>query len=160
MPCYLFTYHAYGTWLPNRKQGYVKRGSGILPSSDHMHRLYVTAMKEGVVAFDEHGQRQAIETLLKSQAPQRFDLHFVATDTTHIHALTAWRDDRQPIPMRGGLKTSLSKAFNLEFHRRTWFAEGGSRKQVLDRKHYDHLMNIYLPKHSGWKWSRARGLFK
>jgi hypothetical protein len=31
MPCYLFTWHAYATWLPDRKQGYVEKGRGILP---------------------------------------------------------------------------------------------------------------------------------
>jgi len=159
MPCYL-TYHAYGTWLPNRKQGYVKRGRGILPTSDHMHRLYSTAMKEDVVAFDERSQRQAIETLLSSQTLQQFELHFVATEATHIHSLLAWRGDRESKKLRSLIKTSLSKAFNVAFHRRSWFAEGGSRKQVRDREHYDYLVNVYLPKHSGWKWSRARGLFK
>src|SRR4051794_35604479 len=29
MPCYLFTYHAYGSWMPDHKRGYVHRGQGV-----------------------------------------------------------------------------------------------------------------------------------
>ncbi|MEM1305417.1 MAG: hypothetical protein AAGG46_11005, partial [Planctomycetota bacterium] len=29
MPVYLFTYHTYGSWLPDRPQGYVQRDQGI-----------------------------------------------------------------------------------------------------------------------------------
>ena len=34
MPCYLFTYHGYGTWLPDRSRGYVRRKEGILPTDE------------------------------------------------------------------------------------------------------------------------------
>lgn len=53
MPCFLFTYHAHGTWLPNRSRGYVKRGQGILPPDETMHQRYSQAMKEPKVNFDE-----------------------------------------------------------------------------------------------------------
>jgi hypothetical protein len=40
MPCYLFTYHAYGSWMPDRVEGYVRRGQGILPRDTQMASLY------------------------------------------------------------------------------------------------------------------------
>jgi REP element-mobilizing transposase RayT len=160
MPCYLFTYHAYGTWLPGRKQGYVKRGRGILPTNAHMHRLYAAALKEDVVKLQETHQLQVINSLLESQAPQHFDVHYAATDATHVHGIVAWRDDRNALKLRGLIKSSLTRSFNGAFHRRTWFAEGASRKQIRDREHYDYLVNVYLPKHNGWKWSQGRGLFQ
>jgi hypothetical protein len=40
MPCYLFTYHAYGSWMPDRPQGYVRRGKGILPTDTRMAERY------------------------------------------------------------------------------------------------------------------------
>ena len=155
MPCYLFTYHAYGSWLPDRKQGYVKRHQGILPQDMQKHGLYAKAMTEEIVNFSSEHQRCIIESLIKSQTPQRFELHYVATDPTHVHALLAWRDDRNVVAMPGLVKGSISRELNAAMKRRTWLSEGGSRKQVRNREHFDYLMTTYLPKHSGWKWSVA-----
>ena len=46
------------------------------------------------------------------------------------------------------------------FEKREWLVEGGSCKQVKDRKHFDYLRNIYLPKHYGWKWHPDLGMHK
>jgi len=160
MPCCLFTYHAYGSWLPNREQGYVKRHQGILPQDMQKHRLYAKAKIEEIVAFASEHQRCAIKSLIESQAPQRFELYFVATDATHLHALLAWRDDRNVVAMRGFVKGSISRAMNAAFNRRTWLSEGGSRRQIRNREHFDYLMAVYLPKHSGWKWNVVEGLHR
>ena len=160
MPCSLFTYHAYGSWMPDRKQGYVKRHQGILPQDLPMHRLYMKAMTEETATFDSEHQRCAIEALIKSQTPQRFKLHSVATDPTHIHALLAWQDERNIVAMRGLVKGSISRRLNAGMQHRTWLSDGGSRKQVRNREHFDYLMTVYLPKHSGWKWSLAKGFHR
>lgn len=159
MPCFLFTYHAHGTWLPNRKQGYVKRGQGILPPDEWMHRLYVGAMKEPIVSFEDQHQRWAIATLLESEPLQRFELYGVAIDMTHIHVLLGWRDERGPNKLKSLIKGSLTRRFNQGFGRRDWFVDGGSRKQVRSRGHFDYLLTTYLPKHAGWKWNQEKGLF-
>lgn len=159
MPCFLFTYHAHGTWLPNRKQGYVKRGQGILPPDERMYGLYVRSMKEPIVQLADEHQRWAIDILLKSKPLQKFELYSVATDTTHIHVLLGWRDAREPSKLKSQIKSSLSRRFNEAFERRDWFVDGGSRKQVRDRKHFDYLMTKYLPKHTGWKWNRSKGFY-
>jgi hypothetical protein len=39
-------------------------------------------------------------------------------------------------------------------------SENGSRKHVKDREHFDYLVNVYLPKHTGWKWSESLGYHK
>ena len=36
MPCYLFTFHAYGTWMPDREEGFVRREQGILPPDEEL----------------------------------------------------------------------------------------------------------------------------
>lgn len=159
MPCYLFTYHAYGSWLPGRTRGYVKRGQGILPPDKHMHRLYAEAMKETAVEFNEQPQRWSIAALLESEPLQRFELYYVSTDATHLHVLLGWRGNRDPITMRGLVKGSLTRRLN-SFERRTWFAQGGSRKQVRSSGHFNYLVTTYLPKHTGWKWSREKGLHR
>lgn len=160
MPVYLLTYHAYGSWLPDRRQGYVKRSRGILAPDAHMHRLYAEAMKDTVVVFADQQQRHAIAEILESQTPQRFETYFIATDATHIHILLGWRDERAAANMKALVKGSLTRRLNRMLGRREWLSEGGSRKQVRSRGHFEHLMRTYLPKHAGWKWSRDRGLHR
>ena len=36
MPCYLFTFHAFGTWMPDREEGFVRREQGILPPDEEL----------------------------------------------------------------------------------------------------------------------------
>ncbi len=38
MPCYLFTFHAFGTWMPDREEGFVQRKKGILPPDEELAR--------------------------------------------------------------------------------------------------------------------------
>jgi hypothetical protein len=157
MPVYLFTYHAYGSWMPDRARGYVRRDEGIVARSEHMHELYTEAMKgEPVQLLVEH-QRRVVESVRESQEKQKFVAYYVANDASHTHLLLSWKDDRGAVKMRGLVKSSLSRALNASFLSQQWFNEGGSRKRVRDRKHFDYLMETYLPAHRGVKWSRDTG---
>jgi hypothetical protein len=149
MPCYLFTYHAYGSWMPDRTLGYVKRNRGILAADASMARKYERIMNDKPVLFDESAQETILVSILESRAKQSFDAHFIATDPTHVHLLLAWRDSRTWLRMRSSIKRSQSHRLNMELGRRDWFVEGGSRKRVKDREHYDYLVTHYLPKHTG-----------
>ncbi len=44
------------------------------------------------------------------------------------------------------------RRLNRDFERRPWFSKGGSRKQVADQEHFDYLVHVYLPRHTGRKW--------
>jgi hypothetical protein len=160
MPCFLFTYHAHGSWLPDRAQGYVRRGRGILPPDTHMHGLYTRAMISSTTQFAECHQKQLILNVLESRLPQRFEPYFIATDITHVHVLLSWRDGRKAEKVRALLKGSMTRSMNTAFGRQNWFVEGGSLKRVRDRDHFDYLVSKYLPRHTGLKWSRSRGIFK
>jgi len=81
----------------------------------------------------------------------------VATEISHAHVLVGWRDSRTWLRLRSTIKSSMTRYLNREFERQEWFVEGASRKRVKDRKHFDHLVMRYLPKHAGWKWSPERG---
>lgn len=157
MPVYLFTYHAYGSWLPDRRQGYVKRKRGILPSDQEEAARYRNAMLEEEVTLRPEHQRLLLVTLLESQEKQRFFTHGVATDATHLHTLVSWADDRRVVPVRSRIKSSLSRAMNGEFGKREWLSEGGSRRRVREQTHFDHLLARYLPKHSGLVWIEGKG---
>src|SRR5262245_39929382 len=94
MPCYLFTFHAYGSWLPNRKRGYVHRGDGILPPDIRMAQLYRSNLKQAEVRFDQTAQRHLVEAALQSAERQNLRCHFVSSDPTHVHILVSWSYER------------------------------------------------------------------
>jgi hypothetical protein len=158
MPCYLFTWHAYGTWMPDRPQGYVKRGRGILPSDAAEAARYRARQKEPKAAFDATVQRLMIDEAIIAADKRRFRLHGVATDSTHVHALVSWADERPFEELKRGLRESLSRRLNATVRRR-WLIHNGSRKNVKDYGHFNYLMDEYLPKHCGWKWREALGYY-
>ncbi len=159
MPCYLFTYHAYLSWLPDRKRGYTHRGQGILPPDPDMADRYRRNAKESPVSFEPDSQKIMIEEVLIAAKFQRFTVDSIGTDPSHLHLLNHWRDEREFDVIRNGLRSSLTRRLNRDFGKRTWFSESASRKRVLDQEHFDYLVVTYLPDHPGWKWSSERGLY-
>lgn len=159
MPCYLFTYHTFGSWYPDRAQGYVARGQGILPRDTKMAEVYRSRAKHETVLVEEQHQQAIIHRLIDAVGYINCRLHAVATDSTHIHVLVSWRNERTWQQNRASLKKSLTLMLKERFEDRPWFAENASRKRVTDREHFDYLMDIYLPRHKGWKWREDRGLY-
>jgi len=160
MSCYLFTYHAYRSWMPDRPQGYVRRHEGILSSDREMARLYARKDKHDMVRILSDVQLEAIATLQEAVCHIGCRLLFVATDSTHVHSVVSWVGERTWLQNRTSLKRSLTITLKQKFGKRPWLSEGASRKQVRDQAHFDYLVTQYLPKHSGWKWDERRGLFK
>jgi REP element-mobilizing transposase RayT len=159
MPCYLFTYHAYGTWYPDRQQGYVRRGQGILPSDPKAGHTYRERAAHDTILLDEIHQQAIIARLIEAVSFIHCRLHAVATDSTHIHVLLSWRGDRTWQQNRISLKKSMTLMLKRQFANRPWFSENASRKRVENQEHFDHLMNTYLPKHNGWKWREDAGYY-
>jgi REP element-mobilizing transposase RayT len=160
MPVYLFTYHAYRSWMPDREEGFVQRGEGVQPKNQALSNIYRQQANEDQLDFSEETQKKLIDEVLIAGKHQGFDAHFIATDSTHVHVLVSWKTDRTWKQLRNRLKTSISIRLNRELGRRTSLSEGASRKQVKDQSHFDRLVRQYLPKHRGWKWQAGRGLFK
>ena len=152
MPCYLFTYHAYGSWMPDRQEGFVRRGQGVLPPDDELASRYRTDARQSNVVFRSDVQRVLLDELLAACVHQECRGHYIATETTHVHALVSWTDERPWKRLRTGLKSSLTRCLNRKFRRRNWFSEGSSRRRVKDQSHFDRLVGEYLPSHRGWKW--------
>jgi hypothetical protein len=160
MPVYLFTFHAYGTWMPDRPRGYVRRGEGVLPTDVEMAEMYRRLAQEPHAIFSEAVQRAFIDEALIAGEKQRFEVRFIATETTHVHVLLSWRSEKPWEKVRSGLRQSFTRRLNRDFERREWFVDGASRKRVKDRNHFDHLVETYLPAHSGWKWSKEKGCYR
>lgn len=160
MPVYLFTYHAYGSWMPDHERGYTPRGDGVRPPNDAMAERYRANQRDPTVVFDEPIQRLLIDETQVAAKFQRLRVHFLATEPTHLHALVSWTDGRPWHTVRAQLRASLTRRMNRELRRRTWFGESASRRAVVDQEHFDHLVSSYLPDHGGWKWSPAEGLYR
>jgi hypothetical protein len=160
MPCYLFTYHAFGSWLPDHRRGYVHRGQGILPPDQHMADIYRTNLKQAVITFPATIQRELIIGTLQACEHQQVRCHYIATEPTHAHVLVSWNSNRTWEIVRKQIRSNITRKLNSAHKRQNWFSKSPSRKQVRDRKHFDHLITTYLPKHSGLKWSELQGIFQ
>jgi hypothetical protein len=160
MPCYLFTYHAFGSWMPDRRRGYVKRHAGILPPDERMAELYRANVRQAEVCFTDAIQRTLIDQSLDACNRQHLRCHYIATESTHVHVLVSWRIKRTWRTTRAKLRESLTRRLNEDVSRQAWFSKSPSRKRVRNRKHFEYLVREYLPKHKGWKWSEERGVFR
>ena len=161
MPCYHFTFHGYGTWMPDEDDGYVRRGEGHLPQDTTEASKYRSRMKNGEIKFNDSMQLAIIDEVHAASEHQMFRVHYVATEPTHVHILVSWQDDqRASEKIRSSIRQSLSRQLSKQFGRRQWLSEGGSRRKVLNEDHYGYLAAVYLPEHGGWKWSEDKGLFK
>jgi hypothetical protein len=89
MPCYLFTYHAYRSWMPDRRQGYVRRHKGILARDLKMACQYEENAKFAEVQFEHQHQETIIDILCDASSHVASRLHYVATDISHVHVLAS-----------------------------------------------------------------------
>ena len=160
MPCYLFTYHGYGTWMPDRKQGYVKRHQGILATDVRMATIYKKNLKAPIVCFGNTEQLVLLDELETACIAQGYSLHHAATDESHAHVLVSWKKNRKWQVVRAKLGESMTRRLNLDIKRRQWFAKSPSRKRVENQEHFDYLTQIYLPNHRGWKWRENGGKYR
>jgi REP element-mobilizing transposase RayT len=160
MPCFLFTYHAHGTWLPDRPEGFVHWRDGLQPTNERLAKSYRAKMTVAEAEFDESLQLLLINELQTAAGFQRFRVHAIATEPTHVHALISWADERSPQILGDGIKESLSRRLTKERAKRKWLAKGGSERRVKDQEHFDYLVKVYLPSHGGWKWEEGRGLYR
>jgi hypothetical protein len=63
MPVYLFTYHAYRSWMPDRNRGFVRRKEGILPADRGLSNVYKQQAICDEVELAETLQKLLIEEL-------------------------------------------------------------------------------------------------
>jgi hypothetical protein len=170
MPVYLFTFHAYRSWMPDHPRGYTKRRRGYLAPDEDMAENYRRRANGDGILFDAALQRALIEEAGVACVHQNLRMHAGSTEPSHVHLLVSWRSAKTWTQVRASLKSSLSRLLSrtpgggrinpdetdtgacvLKLSR------GGSRKQVRDRAHFNHLMTRHLPDHSGVKWFDDRG---
>jgi REP element-mobilizing transposase RayT len=159
MAVYLFTLHAYRSWNADRPEGFVQRGQGIQPTNPALAEAYDEAAGHPPVIFDRPMQRLLIETGRDVCKRREWRLHGASVDATHLHMLVSWQGYRAWSDVRGKIRNIMSLELSKQIGPvgRPWFSREGSRKHVTDRRHFDHLMQTYLPKHCGLQWYEDRG---
>ncbi|MCA9235718.1 MAG: hypothetical protein KDA44_09610 [Planctomycetales bacterium] len=130
MPYVLLTYHAYGSWLPDRPQGFVHWHEGLQRQNKRLARVYRATMTADEVTFDLAVQRTMIAAVRDAAGFQRFRVHAIACEPTHLHAVASWRDGRPLDALSTGIKTSLTRRLNLEHGRGMWLSKGASKQPV------------------------------
>lgn len=146
--------------MPDNPRGFAPEGEGCQPPNPELADAYRDAAKFEPVEFDQPTERFLIEVAQDVCGRRPWHLHAAATEPSHIHCLVSWRDRSRWEDVRGKIKNILS----LELSKRAgcfgrpWFSELASRKRVLDRGHFNYLIETYLNKrHGGWRWTEKHG---
>lgn len=154
MPVYLFTMHAYRSWMPDRPQGYVRRGKGLLEPDCGRAFAYRQAATEPPVSFGPVEYPVMAWIAHDCCVNRGWQLRAITIVPSHTHVVVSWRDAID----RGEVFAKIKNLMSLELNRRAgqhrehWFSRSGSKQQVKDREHYERLLNEYLPKHNGYFW--------
>ena len=157
MPVVHYSPHVYGTWMPDRPQGYVHHTRGLLPPDPKRARRYRRDQREPSASFDARTQKLLGQTMLDAQEPQAMEVLSLASDPSHFHALLGWRDDRDEDQVCRAARSSLTRVLNREVGRRTWFTRGSDQRPVVRREHFRYLVEEYHKSHIGWAWCRWNG---
>jgi hypothetical protein len=80
MPCFLFTVHGYGTWLPDRDDGFVLRGKGLQLRNDRLAAVYRRRSTHDVAFLLDDVQCCIIDALLQAIDEQGLRGHYIATE--------------------------------------------------------------------------------
>jgi len=154
MPVYLFTYHTYRSWMPDRPKGYVRRDQGILPPSAAMARRYVQRARHSAIRFDVPQRWHLIDTAGGVCMDKQWEICEATATPSHTHVLVGWRGAETWNYISDRLKRRLGSALSKLVNRPgPWFSRGRSRKRVRDRAHFEHLMKVYLPRHGPIRWT-------
>jgi REP element-mobilizing transposase RayT len=156
VPVFMFTLHAYRSWMPDHRRGYVVRGKGIHKTDAERARRYHDMAKHERMVFHDERCEQIIAAAREVCGDKQWRLHAVVAVWTHVHVLVSWHDFYDAKRARAVIKRGLSTRLrDWSGERHKWFAGAGSVKHVRDRKHFQYLMREYLPRHrkyGGRQW--------
>src|SRR5262249_30683238 len=137
MAVYLFTYHAHGSWLPDRKHGFVVKGKGVQPPNRNLARIYRARTKQKPGACELSIHTELVRAARNICTDKGWRLHQVQVNSSHIHLLVSWREfidwKRVSNSLKRGLGIEVSKALN---RKGPWFSRGSSRKRVREKRHF------------------------
>ena len=157
MPVLHYTQHAYGSWMPDRPQGYVHHARGLQKQDHSLTRAYRRKQQDVTASFAPSTQRLLIEVVQKASAHVDSRLHSVGSDVSHFHLLMSWRDEREMRMLYRAIRYAMTRALNEHLGRRTWFTKNAHLDRITCRDHFNRLVDKYHPSHRGWGWSENGG---
>lgn len=160
MAVYHFTIHAYRSWRPDNPRGYVHHTKGLLPPDDEMAKWYDSHAKFGKIDFELEIQLLLTRETHAICLRRAWRLHGIGNEETHLHALVSWKEFINSSVVLGQIKGALSHHLGKMIgpSGRKWFSRGGSERRVLGTAHFAHLIETYLPSHSGVFWKEGQPL--
>lgn len=160
MPVYMFTFHAYRSWMPDHPKGYTKSGIGVLPADLEMNEWYEERAHFSEITFDRSLQRVVVNAIKEVCVNKMYQLYYAVAVSTHAHAVVGWSEDTI---IQTTVHDTLKRIIGLKLARharvadRRWLSRGRDAKPVRTRKHFFHLVTNYLPDHRGVTF-RMKGL--
>ena len=152
MPVGHLILRAYGTWMPDRDEGFWRRRVGPQDPNPGLARAYRDRQSEPSAEFGPDEQAAIVAASRETAQCVDVILYRVATDRHHGHLLLGWDDDRDPARLRASFKSAVTRALNA-IRRRPWLGRGGRIEVVRTRSHFEHLYFEYLPSHPGVGWA-------
>ncbi len=160
MAVFHFTFHAFGSWPTDHPRGYTVREEGYQPTDAEGQQRREERLTQPIVEFDEDMQKVLVVGTYDICRRRGWRFHGGGNDNTHTHALISWNEFVDWQEARDKLKNLLSLFLGrwMGIEGRTWFVEGGSRKRVTTRSHFDYLLDTYFPDHRGIYWREGMPL--
>lgn len=177
MPVYLITVHTYRSWGEDNPRGYVQRGEhGVKAPSVKLATARQALAKDPPVCLEPDQQQLVLEALYEV-CQNRDAIPYAASCTpTHWHLLAGWMTTAphvnaglEPTHTLGPaltcgaqdqaaaeakqLATSLKRVIGMKLSKHKeaigakWFSRGWDLTRIEEDKHFDHLIEAYLPKH-------------
>jgi len=156
MPVFMYTIHAYRSWMPDHRRGYVERNKGIMkPDMARANWYHRLAVHERMTFTDPLCDQiiKAVDDLCSTHGWRH---HATVVVWTHLHTLVSWPQYYDARRGRAVLKRAITTW--LRDHTgesRKWLTRAGGIKRINDRPHFIRLMSEYLPAHrkyGGRQW--------
>lgn len=161
---YHFTFHAYRSWRADDPRGYVRKGKGIQPPDEQMAEWYDRDASCDAVRFDRTAQQAIVDEIGSLCQRKDWRLRYACATPTHVHVLVSWDGYVPWNDVRVAMKRRMGRALSLALDGKgPWLSRGqDSRRQVMDAKHLEHLVEAYLPKreHRGVHWCEGQGVWE
>ncbi len=156
MAVFMFTLHAYRSWMPDHRRGFVIRSKGVQKPDPQRARRYHSLAKHERMVFGDELCEQIIAAVQDECRKKDWRLLTMVVVWTHVHLIVSWRGFHNVKRVRAVIKRAITTWLrDWTGERRKWLPGGGSIQRVRDRGHYLHLTQRYLPAHrryGGRQW--------
>jgi REP element-mobilizing transposase RayT len=140
---YHITWGTYGVRLHGSRKPHVDRehneyGAPLAPTDPEREAEAKARLRSDPVRLTIE-QREIVEHAVREVA-RKYDwtIHAIAPRSDHVHVvLTACREGEQ---LRDAQKSVATRALNMRFGTRTWWAEKGSAKYLWERSYFENAI--------------------